>query len=89
MKLAAFRARVGRGGDRAAEVYGIRILRKQGLGLRAIACQTGVSVNTVRKYLADELGPRYKPRELRAGKLEPFKAYLIERFDATHSSACP
>ena len=40
----------------------IRILRKQGKSLRAIAREAGVSVNTVRKYLTDDGAPRYKRR---------------------------
>ncbi|MFN3717050.1 MAG: helix-turn-helix domain-containing protein, partial [Thiobacillus sp.] len=67
----------------------IRILRRQGLGLREIARQTGVSVNTVRKYLADEAAPRYKAREPRPGKLEPFKAYLTERIEAARPHWIP
>jgi len=35
----------------------IRILRKQGKSLQAIAQEVGVSVNTVRKYLADDRAP--------------------------------
>jgi transposase len=67
----------------------IRILRRQGFGLRAIACQTGVSVNTVRKYLSDEAVLRYKPRAPRPGKLEAFKAYLIERIEAARPHWIP
>ena len=60
----------------------VRILRRQGRSLREIAQQTGMAVNTVKKYLADDEPPRYKPREPRPGKLEPFKAYLTERIEA-------
>jgi transposase len=67
----------------------VRILRRQGMGLRAIAQQTGVSVNTVRKYLADEAAPRYKSRASRPGKLEPFKAYLTERIEAARPHWIP
>jgi transposase len=67
----------------------IRILRRQGLGLRAIAQQTGVAVNTVRKYLCAEEGPRYKPRAPRAGKLEAFKPYLVERIEAARPHWIP
>jgi transposase len=67
----------------------IRILRRQGLGLREIARQVGVSVNTVRKYLADEAMPRYKAREPRPSKLEPFKPYLIERIEAARPHWIP
>ena len=40
----------------------IRILHKQGKSLRAIACEVGCSVNTVRKYLAGDSAPAFKGR---------------------------
>jgi transposase len=49
----------------------IRILKKQGLSLREIARETGLAVNTVRKYLADTREPAYTPRPAKPGKLEP------------------
>ena len=67
----------------------IRILRKQGKSLRAIAGEAGVSVNTVRKYLADDGAPRYKRRAARAGKLDLFKAYLRERIEAARPHWIP
>lgn len=67
----------------------IRILRKQGKSLRAIAGEVGVSVNTVRKYLADDGTPRYKQREPKAGKLDPFKGYLHERVEAARPHWIP
>jgi transposase len=60
----------------------IGILRRQGKSLREIACETGLAVNTVRKYLAEEGPPRYGPRQRRPGKLEPFKEYLVKRIEA-------
>jgi transposase len=67
----------------------VRILRRQGLGLRAIAQETGMAVNTVRKYLADEQAPRYTPRGPLPGKLEAFKPYLIERIEAARPHWIP
>jgi transposase len=58
------------------------ILRRQGKSLRAIARETGVAVNTVRKYLTAAQPPRYRPRPPRAGKLDPFKSYLVDRVEA-------
>jgi len=58
------------------------ILRRQGKSLRAIAVETGTSVNTVRKYLAAGELPRYRPRPPRAGKLDPFKDYVVKRVEA-------
>jgi transposase len=67
----------------------IRILRKQGKSLRAIAGEVGVSVNTVRKYLADDQAPRYKRRAARASKLEPFMEFLRQRVEAARPHWIP
>lgn len=67
----------------------IRILRKQGKSLRAIAGEVGVSVNTVRKYLADDGAPRYKGRSPKASKLEPFMPYLRQRVEAARPHWIP
>ena len=45
---------------------------------REIARQMGLSRNTVRRYLRDEQAPRYKQREPRPTKLDPFKDYLLK-----------
>ena len=60
----------------------IKILHKQGKSLRAIACELGCSVNTVRKYLQSEQPPGYRPRTTRPSKLAPFEDYLRERIAA-------
>lgn len=60
----------------------IGILRRQGKSLRDIASETGLAVNTVRKYLAEEGPPRYGPRQPRVGKLDPYKEYLVKRIEA-------
>lgn len=67
----------------------IRILRKQGKSLRAIAKEVGASVNTVRRYLADDQAPRYKRRAARASKLEPFMDYLRQRVEAARPHWIP
>jgi transposase len=59
-----------------------RILKRQGASLREIARKTGMAVNTVRRHLEGEGRPRYKARPVRPGKLEPYKAYLVERVRA-------
>ena len=67
----------------------IRVLARQGLGIKAIARELGLSRNTVRKYLRGEaVTPQYR-RERRPGKLEPFKAYLQERVAAAHPGWIP
>lgn len=67
----------------------IRILKGQGLSLREIARETGLAVNTVRKYLEEGRAPVYTPRPVKPGKLEPFKAYLTQRVKAAHPSWIP
>lgn len=61
----------------------IHVLETQHLSIRAIGRKLGISRNTVRRYLRDRsLTPQYPSRELRATKLEPYKAYLLRRIDA-------
>ena len=60
----------------------IKILHKQGKSLRAIACELGCSINTVRKYLQAESQPGYKERSARPSKLAPFEPYLRQRIAA-------
>lgn len=60
----------------------IQILRRQGRSFREIARETGVSVNTVRKYLSVDTMPGYGPRPPKPGKLDPYKRYLEERISA-------
>lgn len=59
----------------------IRILHKQGKSLRAIACEIGCSVNTVRKYLAQDSAPKYPGRQ-RAAKVAAYEDYLRQRIAA-------
>lgn len=49
----------------------IRALAAQGLSIRAIAAETGIARNTVRKYLRGT--PEAAPRPRRGSKLDPFK----------------
>ena len=61
----------------------------KGLGIRAIARELGCSRNTVRRYLRDEAAARYGPRQPRPTKLDPHKAYLLERIDAARPRWIP
>jgi transposase len=54
------------------EYMQIKILHKQGRSLRAIACELGCSVNTVRKYLNGEAAPAYQERARRKSIVAPF-----------------
>ncbi len=65
----------------AEEAVEIRVLRRQGRSIRAIARMLNVSRNTVRRYLRSQGLTRYG-REPRAGKLEPYKQYIVERVKA-------
>lgn len=60
----------------------IKILHKQGKSLRAIACELGCSVNTVRKYLNENAVPAYQERAARKTLVAPFAPYLLERIAA-------
>jgi transposase len=71
------------------ECMEIRILRHQGKSLRAIAKETGLSINTVRKYLAQEEGPKYKTRTPRIGKLDAYKEYLVRRLESATPATLP
>lgn len=64
----------------------IRFLHRQGHSVRAIARLTGHSRNTVRKLLRATHAPLTAPR-LRPSKLDPYKPYLIERWQAHGLSA--
>ena len=59
----------------------IRILARQGESIRHISRRTGLSRNTVRRYLRDEGARRYGPRALRPTKLDPHVEYLLERME--------
>ena len=65
------------------EIVMIHDLHRQGLGISAIARQTGLDRKTVRKYLKQGLQtPRYGPRQPRPRLLDPYEGYLRERIAA-------
>jgi len=65
----------------AEEAVEIRVLRRQGKSIRAIARTLEVSRNTVRRYLRSDGLPRYR-RDARPSKLDPYKDYIAERVKA-------
>jgi transcriptional regulator with XRE-family HTH domain len=73
----------------AEGVVEIRILRRQGVSVREIARRTGVSRNTVRRYLKSADDPGYTARPAVAGKLDVHKVFLSERVAAAHPDRIP
>ncbi|WP_428984048.1 IS21 family transposase [Rhodoferax potami] len=70
------------------EYMELKVLRKHRLSLREISAQTGMAVNTVRKYL--EGGPpAMKKLPERKSKLDPFKDYLAGRIQAAKPDWIP
>ncbi len=67
----------------------IKILHRQGVGIREIARQVGVSRNTVRKYLRNEAEPAYTARPRRCCKLDPYKRYIEERIESARPHWIP
>ncbi len=64
----------------------IRQLQQEGYSIRAIAQTTGHARNTVRKVLRGEHDLKVKPVE-RGSKLDPFKEYVRQRYEAHRLSA--
>ena len=68
----------------------IRVLRRHGWSIRAIARETGLSRVTVRRYLQDpQSAARYGPREPRPTKLEPYIEYVRARVEAARPGWIP
>ena len=67
----------------------IRVLKRRGLGIRAIARELGCSRATVRRYLREASVPRYGPRQPRSTKLDSHKAYVLERIAAARPHWIP
>lgn len=68
----------------------IHVLHKQGLGIRAIARQLGLSRNTVRRHLAQPHQlPKYPDRSKRPTKLDPYKAHIHSRIEAARPHWIP
>jgi transposase len=68
----------------------IKVLARQGHGIKEIARELGLSRNTVRKYVRGNEGAAgYPERAPRPCKLDPFKAYLQERIEAARPRWIP
>ena len=67
----------------------IQVLHRQGVSIKGIARELGVSRNTVRKYLRADQAPEFKACRSRPSKLDPFKDYLQQRVAAAHPHPLP
>lgn len=68
----------------------IHVLKRQGMGIRAIARELGISRNTVREYLRNKSRGTGQPnRTPRPSKLDPFKDYLNQRVEAARPKWIP
>jgi len=67
----------------------VRVLHRQGQSVRPIAKELGCSRNTVRRYLREAGAVRYGPRAPRRCKLDPYKAYVLERVEAARPHWIP
>jgi transposase len=67
----------------------IRILERQGRSIRQIMRETGLSRNTIRKYLRGGGKVKYGPREPRPCKLDEYKTYLLERIEQARPDWIP
>ena len=76
------RERLARQTRREERYREVQRLRAQGLGYRAIAHQLGLHRATVRTYAAAPVCPQPAPRRGRRRGIDPFLAYLRERWDA-------
>jgi transposase len=72
--------------ERAVEV---RVLKRQGKSIRAIARELGLSRVTVRRYLRKVGAQRYGPREPRPTKLGPHVEYVLLRVQAARPKWIP
>ena len=67
----------------------IKVLERQGRSIAQIMKETGLSRNTVRKYLRGTAKVQYGPRGPRPCKLDPHKTYLLERIEQARPDWIP
>jgi transposase len=72
---------------RVAEYEQAQALCQQGWTIKAIAAHLGRHHRTVKKYLGASTFPERLPRQRPLSILDPYKAYLLERWQAGYRSA--
>ncbi len=79
--LQAAQERQARRDHRVARYEEARRLSTQGWSLRAIARAMHLNRHTVHEYLASDCAPILRPRAPKPSKLDPYRAYIHERWD--------
>ena len=75
---------------KAEEHMELVVLKKHGASIRSLSRSTGLSRNTVRRYLrGGETAGSRKPAAKRPEKLDPYKKYIIERLAAAAPDVIP
>lgn len=68
----------------------VKVMRRRGQSLREIAAETGLAVNTVRKYLEEGQGPpKFKAAPRRSSLVDGFSDYLLGRIEAARPDWIP
>ena len=63
---------------RSESIMMLQQMRKEGKSIRSISRETGLSRNTVRRYLRAQGIPEKKTRKKRGSKLDPFQEEIQE-----------
>lgn len=67
----------------------IHVMHRQGMSIKAIGRELGLSRNTVRKYLRAAQVPQSVSRSAKPTKLDDYRAYLDDRVAAAHPDWIP
>ena len=67
----------------------IHVMHRQGMSIKAISRELGVSRNTVRRYLRSRTVPELQARLAKPTKLDGYRRYLKSRVEAAHPDWIP
>ena len=67
----------------------IHVMHRQGMSIKAISRELGVSRNTVRRYLRSGTVPEPQARSAKPTKLDGYRGYLKSRVEAAHPDWIP